>query len=43
VRFNQNQREWHTWKDNRFDLPPEKRDEIEKAAPRAGVEPAYRR
>jgi hypothetical protein len=22
VRFNQNQREWHTWRDNHFDLTP---------------------
>ncbi len=42
VRFNQNQREWHTWRNNLFDeaATPEA---IAAASGRAGLEPPYRR
>jgi hypothetical protein len=41
VRFNQCQREWHTWKGNALDGDATA-DRIATAAERAGLEPAYR-
>jgi len=41
VRFNQCQREWHTWKGNAFDGDATAA-RITEAADRAGLEPAYR-
>lgn len=41
VRFNQCQREWHTWKGNAFDGDATAA-RITEAAARAGLEPAYR-
>jgi len=40
VRFNQCQREWHTWNGNAFDGDATAAH-IAAAAPRAGLEPAY--
>ena len=42
VRFNQNQREWHTWKDNLFDQPLPLRAAAQAVAEKAGLEPAFR-
>jgi hypothetical protein len=42
VRFNQCQREWHTWKGNAFDAEATA-DRIAAAAERAGLEPEYQR
>ena len=42
MRFNQNQREWHTWKDNHFDdaVTPATIAEAQKTA---GLEPGFRK
>ena len=42
VRFNQCQRDWHTWKDNSFGPAAEVREAGKAIITRAGLEPAYR-
>jgi hypothetical protein len=42
VRFNQNEREWHEWKDNHFDDAATP-DVIAKAAATAGLEPEFKK
>ena len=42
VRFNQNQREWHTWKANSFDTNATPAI-IAEAGKNAGLEPAFRK
>jgi hypothetical protein len=42
VRFNQNQREWHTWKENLFDQAVPLSAAAQAVADQAGLEPRYR-
>jgi hypothetical protein len=42
VRFNQCQREWHTWQDNHFGPAAEVKESGKAIIARAGLEPAYR-
>ncbi len=43
VRFNQNQREWHTWKDNLFDQPTPLSAEARAVADQAGLDAEFRK
>jgi hypothetical protein len=42
VRFNQCQRDWHTWRDNHFGEPAEVKASGKDIIAKAGLEPAYR-
>lgn len=42
VRFNQCQRDWHTWRDNRFGQEAEVKESGKDIIAKAGLEPAYR-
>ena len=42
VRFNQCQREWHTWQDNHFGSAAEVKESGKAVIAKAGLEPAYR-
>ncbi len=41
IRFNQNKKEWHSWKDNVFGRSPDDPDFPKEAAAEAGLQPAY--
>ena len=42
VRFNQCQRDWHTWRDNHFGQPAEVKESGKDIIASAGLEPSYR-
>ena len=42
VRFNQCQREWHTWKDNLFGTQDQVLQAGRETVAKAGLEPSYR-
>jgi hypothetical protein len=41
IRFNQNKKEWHTWKDNFFGVRPQDPGFPEESAKQAGIETRY--
>jgi len=42
IRFNQTEKEWHTWRDNSFGIKPDEPDFPTEAATKAGPLPKYR-
>ena len=42
VRFNQCQRDWHTWRDNHIGEPAEVKEAGKEIIAKAGLEPPYR-
>ncbi len=43
IRFNQNKKEWHTWRDNSFGIKPDQENFSKATASRAGLQEPYRK
>ncbi len=43
IRFNQNKKEWHTWRDNSFGIKPGQENFPKATASRAGLQEPYRK